>query len=269
MTLRMPGVAYLGPPDSNWGGGIVRPPQGMVVHIAEGSYQGTISWQRNPAADVSSYFVTSRAGDIAQMLDLDLMAWTQAAGNPSWVGVENEGFSTQGFTDAQTEANARIYAWLVSVWPGLPYQVSNSPGTRGVGWHGMGGVAWGNHPNCPGPSNVALLPTIVARAQAINGGGAPPAPTQKEDDMPRIIGPSSGYGANAAVLVYPTSLGMALEVFPDGSQLAQAAQLWGDVVYVGNSAPFGTPIEELEARWAAMGGSGGLTEHKHIPGGVA
>lgn len=164
MTLRMPGVSYLGPPDSNYGGGIVRPPLGMVVHIAEGSYQGTISWQRNDSADVSSYFVTSRSGEIAQMLDLDLMAWTQGAGNPAWVGVENEGFYTDALPDAQVTANARIFAWLRSVWPSIPAQVSNSTGVGGLSWHGMGGAAWGNHPNCPGPPNVALLPTILARA---------------------------------------------------------------------------------------------------------
>jgi hypothetical protein len=175
MTLRMPGVPYLGPPDGNWsGGGIVRPPNGVVVHIAEGSYQGTIGWQRNPAARVSSYFVVSRAGDIAQMLDLDVMAWTQGAGNPTWIGVENEGFHTQAFTDAQAQANARIFAWVVSLWPGrVPYTVANSPGQHGLGWHGMGGAAWGNHPDCPGPPNVALLPDIVARAVRINNGGGP------------------------------------------------------------------------------------------------
>jgi hypothetical protein len=171
MTLRMPGVPYLGPPDTNWGGSIIRPPAGMVVHIAEGSYQGTIAWQQNPNADVSSYFVTSRAGDIAQMLDLDLMAWTQAAGNPNWIGVENEGFHTDAFTDAQINANARIFAWLRSVWPATPAQVTNSVNVGGLGWHGMGGVAWGNHPDCPGTPNVALLPTILARAVTNNTGG--------------------------------------------------------------------------------------------------
>lgn len=175
MTLRMPGIPYLGPPDSNWGGGIVRPPKGMVVHIAEGSYWGTIGWQQNPVADVSSYFVTSRAGDIAQMLDLDLMAWTQANGNPTWIGVENEGFHTEAFTDAQVTANARIFAWLRTVWPSIPAQVSNSPNTGGLGWHGMGGAAWGNHPDCPGPPNVALLPTILARA---TGAGPTPPPLE-------------------------------------------------------------------------------------------
>lgn len=175
----MPGVAYVGPPDSNWSNGEIRPPAGMVVHIAEGSFQGTISWQRNPVADVSSYFVVSYAGEIVQMLDLDLMAWTQSAGNAAWVGVENEGFHTDQLTDAQVSANAQIFAWLRSVWPSVPALVTNSPNVGGLGWHGMGGAAWGNHPNCPGPANVALLPEILARAT----GGGPTPPAQGDDEM--------------------------------------------------------------------------------------
>lgn len=181
MTLRMPGVQYVGPPDSNWGGTIQRPPMGMVVHIAEGSFQGTIAWQRNPVADVSSYFVVSQAGEIVQMLDLDVMAWTQANGNPAWIGVENEGFATGQFTPAQTSANAHIFAWLITVYPSIPYQVSNSPATKGLGWHGMGGAAWGGHFGCPGDNNVALLPSIVAQAKQINTGGTPVQP--QEDEM--------------------------------------------------------------------------------------
>jgi hypothetical protein len=172
MTLRMPGAVYMGPPDSNWGGSIIRPPMGQVTHIAQGSYQGTISWQRNPVADVSSYFVVSYSGEIAQMLDLDLMAWTQAQGNPWWIGVENEGYSTQPLTDPQVSANARIFAFIRSVWPTIPAQVTNSVNVAGLGWHGMGGAAWGSHPDCPGAVNVALLPIIVARATGATPQGA-------------------------------------------------------------------------------------------------
>lgn len=177
--MRMAGVPYVGPPDGNWGGTIQRPPMGMVVHIAEGSFQGTIAWQKNPVADVSSYFVVSLLGEIVQVLDLDLMAWTQANGNPAWIGVENEGFHTGQFTPAQTTANARIFAWLTSLYPSIPYQVSNSPTVKGCGWHGMGGAAWGSHFDCPGPNNVALLPSIVAQAKQINEGGTPVPPASK------------------------------------------------------------------------------------------
>lgn len=165
-------ASWQGPPDSNYNGPTVEC-RGLVLHIAEGSYEGTISWMKNPVSDVSSHFVIARDGRIAQMLDTAVTAWTQAAGNGHWVSVENEGFSTDGFTDAQSEANAQLYAWLLSTH-GVPAQLANSPSETGLGWHGMGGVAWGNHPNCPGSINVAKRPAILARAIQINGGGGPP-----------------------------------------------------------------------------------------------
>lgn len=166
-------VPYLGPPDDNWTRGFVEC-RGLVLHIAEGSFDGTIAWMRNPASDVSSHFVIARDGRIAQMLDTEHTAWTQVAGNGHWVSVENEGFSTQGFTTEQTEANAQLYAWLLRTH-GVPAQLADSPSGSGLGWHGMGGVAWGNHPGCPGAINVALRPVILARAITINGGGDLPS----------------------------------------------------------------------------------------------
>jgi hypothetical protein len=55
--------------------------RGLVVHIASGYFEGTISWQQNPAADVSSHFVVARDGRIAQCVDTADRAWTQRTGN--------------------------------------------------------------------------------------------------------------------------------------------------------------------------------------------
>lgn len=170
MTLRMPGVPYIGPPDSNWGGSVTRPPMGMVCHTAVGTYDGTIAWQKNPVSDVSSYFVTAQDGRYGQMLDLDLKAWTQGDGNTAWIGVENEGDQFTAWTSGQIEAMAQIFAFIRRTWPSVPNQLTNSPAIGGLGWHGMGGVAWGNHPDCPGDVNRALLPVILNRATIINGG---------------------------------------------------------------------------------------------------
>lgn len=165
-------ATWQGPPDSNFGGPTIEC-RGLVLHIAEGSYEGTIGWMKNPVSDVSSHFVIARDGRIAQMLDTAVTAWTQAAGNGHWVSVENEGFSTQGFTAEQVEANAKLYAWLLRTH-GVPAQLADSPAETGLGWHGMGGIAWGNHPGCPGSINVEKRPAILARAVEINGGGPPP-----------------------------------------------------------------------------------------------
>ncbi len=49
----------------------------IVWHIADGTYNGTISWETNPASKVSSHFVLGKNGEVTQMVELDRAAWTQ------------------------------------------------------------------------------------------------------------------------------------------------------------------------------------------------
>lgn len=175
-------AVWAGPPDSNFSGPMSEF-RGLVWHIAEGSYSGTIAWQKNSIADVSSHFVIGfNPGEIAQMLDTTTTAWTQAAGNGHWVSVEFAGFATGQLNAVQFEAAAQLYAWLVQVH-GVPVQLADTPSGRGLGWHGMGGIAWGNHPNCPGPANVALRPSNLVRVAQILGQG----PSPEEFDVPAIM----------------------------------------------------------------------------------
>ena len=46
-------------------------------HIADGTYNGTISWETNPSSKVSSHFVLGKNGEVTQMVELDRAAWTQ------------------------------------------------------------------------------------------------------------------------------------------------------------------------------------------------
>lgn len=188
-------ATYLGPPDSNWAGSMVEY-RGLVEHIAQGSYQGTISWQKNPVSDVSSHFVIDYDGTCAQLLDTSLTAWTQSAGNGHWVSAELAGFNTGVYTPEQQETLSQLYAWLHTTH-GVMLQLTDSPSGRGWGWHGMGGTAWGNHPDCPGPNNVAARGAMLNRTVQILGGVNPgrgpfaPPPTdlraQRDADMFRLI----------------------------------------------------------------------------------
>jgi hypothetical protein len=160
--------------------------RGLVLHIAEGSFEGTIAWQRNPAAQVSSHFVVAKDGRIAQVVDTAVTAWTQQAGNGHWVSVENEGFTPGALTAAQIEANAQILA-RGRREHGWPLQLAASPAGLGLGHHSMGtagrsvptdtwtGATWG-HESCPGPAIIGQKSAILARAIAIVNGN-------QEDDM--------------------------------------------------------------------------------------
>jgi hypothetical protein len=145
--------------------------RGLVLHTAEGWYEGTISWEQNPASQVSSHFVAARDGRIAQVVDTDVTAWTQRAGNGHWLSAECEGFGGskhEALTDAQIEALAKLLTRTHQVY-GVPLQVCASPDGRGLGHHSMGGTAWG-HLDCPGPQIIAQKPAIVARAKQLAEG---------------------------------------------------------------------------------------------------
>jgi N-acetylmuramoyl-L-alanine amidase len=143
----------------------------VVIHTADGSYEGTISWQKNPDADNSSHFVVDVDGKIAQVNDTAIESGAQILGNPFSIAIENAGNENTPLTPYQIEANARILAKAHQVH-GVPLQLTGRVGTRGLGHHSMGaesGVRWG-HSQCPGEIIKAQKPAILARAIAIVAG---------------------------------------------------------------------------------------------------
>jgi hypothetical protein len=141
----------------------------------------------NPATEVSSTWWVSQAGTIEQYVDANLIAWGQAAGNGTYNSVETEGWTYTALTEVQINALARLYRWGHDTL-GWPYAPADTPGERGYGWHGMGGVAWGNHPNCPGDLRKNARTTILQLASGlvIPGGTQqpplqPPASTLEND----------------------------------------------------------------------------------------
>lgn len=147
-------------------GGPMTQQRGVVLHIAQGSYQGTISWQMNPASQVSSHFIVSKKGEITQMVDTAYTAWTQADGNGKWLSIENEGYVPDPLTDAQLDACAAILAKANAVY-GVPLQVTGSPAGYGLGHHSMGaetGLEYWGHSECPGSAIKNQKQEIVDRA---------------------------------------------------------------------------------------------------------
>lgn len=171
-------------PTSNQGGKMVEV-RGVVLHIAEGSYEGTIAWQKNPSSDVSSHFVKGRVdGEEAQIVDTSTTAWTQKAGNGHWLSIENAGSVPDKLSASQVEFAAQILAKAHKVYD-VPLQVTDDPDGRGLGHHSMGANPgspddWG-HSACPGKNIIAQKPAIVARAKEIVEGDVPL--TQADADL--------------------------------------------------------------------------------------
>jgi hypothetical protein len=171
--------------------------RGIVLHTAEGTFDGTISWQRNPASQISSHFITGKTrARPAQMVDTADRAWTQADGNGHWLSIENEGYGSrsEALTSQQVEVCAQIVAKTHLVY-GMPLQATDDPNGRGLGWHGMGGAAWGGHYDCPGQAIKDQRAAILARAQQIlNPNSTESTTVTEDDDMPQPQLLQSGFG---------------------------------------------------------------------------
>ncbi len=178
---RMPGAVWR-PITINHTKGGQQSVRGVVVHIMDGTYAGTDSWFRNSKAQASSHFGTSRAGALCQWVDTSDRAWAQADGNRTWLSVENEGRGGDALTDDQLDRNAEVLAWAHKTY-GVPLQIADGPSGRGLGYHAMGGSAWGGHTSCPGSRVVAQLAEIVRRAKTLAGDTAP------SDDKPNTYTP--------------------------------------------------------------------------------
>ncbi len=95
----------------------------VVIHTTQGSYGGTISWFKNPDANVSAHYVVkSSNGERTHMVDDSDIAWHDACFNSETIGIEHEGFVDDPdawYTEAMYTASAELTAWLCDQY-GIP-----------------------------------------------------------------------------------------------------------------------------------------------------
>lgn len=94
----------------------------IVMHTTEGSYNGAISWFRNPSANVSAHYVVRRSdGQVTQMVPDDRRAWHACNNNDDTIGIEQEGRASQRstWTPQLVEASAKLTGWLSRAY-GVP-----------------------------------------------------------------------------------------------------------------------------------------------------
>ncbi|MEU1805829.1 peptidoglycan-binding protein [Streptomyces sp. NPDC019937] len=163
---RMPGATWRPVPNCTRGG--QESVRGVVLHIMQGTLDGSDSWFRNSKSQASAHFGVGKDGRIFQWVDTADRAWAQAAGNRAWLSIEHEGEAGDALTEKQLAATARIVAWAHAEH-GVPLQLADSPEGRGIGWHGMGGSAWGGHTGCPGNPIKAQRVAIIKAAGGTAG----------------------------------------------------------------------------------------------------
>lgn len=142
-------------------------PRLLIVHHMEGSLAGTDSWFRNPVSRVSAHFGVGKDGTLVQWVSVRDIAWHAAAANDHSIGVECEGFHTEPLTSQQVDVLALLFEWAHRDYPAVSAWLNSRPDTgSGLSWHGLGGIAWGNHPDCPGIPAVHQLGEILRVATA-------------------------------------------------------------------------------------------------------
>jgi hypothetical protein len=127
----------------------------IVIHVAQGSYSGTISWFQNPRSNASAHYVVGRRGQIAQCVHNEDIAWHAGwwETNKKSIGIEHAGFigNPRSFTPRMYRSSARLSAYLCRRF-NIPVdrrhiighnQVPGCPGLGGgVGCHTDPGRYW-------------------------------------------------------------------------------------------------------------------------------
>ena len=83
----------------------------VVIHVTQGSYEGSLAWFQNPEAQVSSHYVVrSSDGEVTQMVRDADTAFHAREGNASGLGIEHEGYvdDPSWFTDAMYRSSAAL-----------------------------------------------------------------------------------------------------------------------------------------------------------------
>jgi Putative peptidoglycan binding domain/N-acetylmuramoyl-L-alanine amidase len=161
-------------PVTNQGGPMTTHNYGLVLHVEEDN-SSPYGYFNNPVSQVSSHFWVGKAGEVEQYVSCDVIAWAQAAGNSLYLSVETEGYTYEALTPAQIHSLALLYRWGHDMFS-WPFVLADVPGEKGFAWHGMGGVAWGDHPGCPGDLRRGQRPEIIQLAQGAVVVPPPPPP---------------------------------------------------------------------------------------------
>ena len=140
--------------------------RGLILHIMQGTLSGTDAWFHNPKAEASAHFGIGKGGNVIQFVHLNDKAWAEVNGNPDFWSVECEGKTGDSLTAKQILGIAKLYHFLEGI-AHFGYANISDPKASGLGHHSMGGVAWGNHPQCPGAKIIAQKPLILAQAKVM------------------------------------------------------------------------------------------------------
>lgn len=126
---------YIQIPGSNYKAGrkvgeITYKPEAIVIHLADGSFAGTIAWFQNPQSNVSAHYLIDRDGSVVRFVDEANTAFHAGAlHQPTWaglkpninpnaytIGIEHAGRPGDAWTDAMYCAGAQLIHDICERW---------------------------------------------------------------------------------------------------------------------------------------------------------
>ena len=168
-----------------WAGRKGYRPEGVVIHIMDGTLVGTDSWFANPASQVSAHYGVGRTGEVHQYVKEEDTAWHAGRVDvPVWklikpninpnlytVGIEHEGKPDDVWTDAMKQSSAELIREICQRWQ-IPIDRNHIVGHFEI---------FSKKPNCP-----ARDKKIIDELVALAGGQQTSHPSQVEEGMRKI-----------------------------------------------------------------------------------
>ncbi|MCX4980390.1 N-acetylmuramoyl-L-alanine amidase [Streptomyces sp. NBC_00572] len=146
----------------------------IVIHDAEGSYEGTITAFQSPtAAGSAHYLVRALDGHVAQMVENKNIAWHAGnwSDNMHDIGVEHEGYAIKAgywYTEPQYESSAALVKFLATSY-GIPLDREHIIGHDEVPGHinsKVSGMHWDAGPFWDWNHYMSLLGAPTGAGQA-------------------------------------------------------------------------------------------------------
>ncbi len=160
-------------------------PEGVVIHIMDGTLVGTDSWFANPASLVSSHYGIGRTGEVHQYVKEEDTAWHAGRVDaPVWklvkpninpnlytIGIEHEGKSDDVWTDAMKQSSGELIREICQRWQ-IPIDRNHIVGHFEI---------FSKKPNCP-----ARDKKIIDELVALAAGQQVSRPSQVEEGVRKI-----------------------------------------------------------------------------------
>jgi N-acetyl-anhydromuramyl-L-alanine amidase AmpD len=119
---------------------------GVVLHVNDGTFNGTISWFSGGSRGVGAHFEIGN-GEAWQLVDIRAKCWHAVEANGHTIGIEHAGFGrsrAEWIHGNELDLSANRVAWILHA-----YRLGPPRRHHNIFYHSDGGASWGGHA-CPG-----------------------------------------------------------------------------------------------------------------------